>query len=247
MPHVTTGRLLSSPIALLVAFLGAVAPLQAEAYVAGYIGGTRTKTANILVQQPEAGTRLVFDGVPFAGRSFESPVYYGYRAGYYVNRHFGIEAEFIHLKIHADLSLPVNVHGSLRGVEVRQQTPLSRYADQFEVSHGLNMVLLNAVARRALGSADPAKARVILVARAGAGPTIPRPEVIIFGAASGAYEAGPVAVQGAAGAELRLWRGVRLLAEYKYTFTPTSFAIPNGRARIDVHSQHVVTGFAIHF
>ncbi|HYO84550.1 MAG TPA: hypothetical protein VES20_24320, partial [Bryobacteraceae bacterium] len=86
-----------------------------------------------------------------------------------------------------------------------------------------------------------------LLARAGAGPTVPRPEVNVFGSAGGSYQAGPVAAQGAAGIDARLWRGFRVLAEYKYTFTPTSFDIPNGTARFHVHSHHLVTGLAVHF
>ena len=125
---------------------------------------------------------------------------------------------------------------------------MSRYAAQFEVSHGLNLVLVNAVARRSLvGSREPAQARLALTVRAGVGPTVPRPEVIIFGEAGGGYEQVPVALQGAAGLEALVWRGLRALAEYKYTFTPTSFGIPNGRASLHVHSHHVVTGCGVHF
>jgi hypothetical protein len=192
--------------------------------------------------------RLSFEKLPFEGRSFQSPIYYGYRAGYYFTRHFGLEAEFIHLKVYADLSHPVRVEGAIGSAEVTEIAPMIRYADQFEVSHGLNMVLVNAVFRQTLvGPGDPADARIALIARIGAGPTIPRPEVIFLGVAAGAYEAGPIAFQAAAGLEARLWRGLRVLAEYKYTFTPTSFTIPDGRARFHVHSSHLVTGLAVYF
>jgi opacity protein-like surface antigen len=229
-------------------FIVTATPARAEAYLAGYIGGARTKAATVVLEQSDSVVRLNFENVPFSGKAFQSPIYYGYRAGYYFTRNFGIEGEFIHLKIYADLDQPVEIRGTLRGNDVREQAPMSRYADQFEVSHGLNMVVVNAVLRRSLvGSREPAKATIALVARAGAGPTIPRPEVIVFGAAGGAYEAGPVAFQAAAGVTLRLWRGLAVLTEYKYTFTPTAFTIPNGRASLDVHSHHVVTGFAVHF
>ena len=58
---------------------------------------------------------------------------------------------------------------------------------------------------------------------------------------------GPVAVHFAAGVEAKLWRGLHALAEYKYTFTSTSFAIPNGTANFDVHSHYFVTGVTVHF
>jgi hypothetical protein len=245
MPSFTTR---ARSFALAISLAGSANALRGEAYLAGYIGGARTRPATVVLEQSDPAVHLVLQQVPFSGKSFQSPIYYGYRAGYYFTTHFGLEAEFIHLKIHADVSEPVSIRGSIGAVAVREQAPMSRYAGQFEVSHGLNMVLVNVVARRALmGSREPAQARLAFVARAGAGPTIPRPEVIVFGAAGGAYEAGPIAVQGAAGVEACLWRGVRAIAEYKYTFTPMAFDIPNGRAGLHVHSHHLVTGFAVHF
>jgi hypothetical protein len=235
---------------LALAISGSAVPhrLQGEVYIAAYAGAARTRPATVIITQSDPAVRLALRDVPFSGESFRSPIYYGYRAGYYFGRHFGIEAEFIHMKIHADVSKPVRIEGDIGGITVREQAPMSRYAGQFEVSHGLNIVLVNAVARRTLvGSSEPSRGKLALIIRAGAGPTIPRPEVIVFGAAGGGYEAGPVAVQGAGGLEAVVWRGLRALVEYKYTFTPTSFAIPNGRASLHVHSHHLVTGFAVHF
>jgi len=235
--------MLRSMFALAAALAVSATAVRGEAYVAGYVGAARTRPAIITLEQSDPAVRLTFEQVPLSGKSFESPIYYGYRAGYFFMRHLGIEAEFIHLKIHADLSQPVSIHGNVGEIAVRERAPMSRYAGQFEVSHGLNMVLVNAVARRAIiGQND-----FVFLVRAGAGPTVPRPEVIVLGSAGGAYEIGPIAVQGAAGIEARLWRGLHALADYKYTFTPTSFHIPNGRAALHVHSHHFVTGIAVHF
>ena len=225
----------------------AAVPLDAESYIAAYVGGARTKAADVALERFQPGLRLTFENVRFRGNSFDSPIYYGYRAGHYLTRNVGVEIEFIHLKVHADLDRVVTLREISGGVETRLQARMRRYAEQFEVSHGLNMVLVNVVVRRALVGDDPPNARVALILRAGAGPTIPRPEVIVFGSSGGSYEAGPVALQAAAGAEVKLWRGVHALTEYKYTFTSTSFGIPNGRATFDVHSQHLATGLAIHF
>ena len=218
-------------------------------YVAGYIGETKTAAATISLQQSGAVSgRILFRDVPFSGRSFHSPIYYGYRAGFYFTTHFGLDAEFIHLKIYADPERTVDIGGTINGAELRERAPMRKYVQQFEVSHGLNMVLINGVARRTLlGNRDPALALLALVTRAGIGPTIPRPEVIVLGAGGGSYQRGPVGLQGAAGVEGRLWRAVRILVEYKYTFTPTSFDVPNGSASLHVHSQHLVAGFAVHF
>lgn len=231
-----------------VLLLGYPASLGAETYIAGYIGGARTLSSGVTLTRLDVPTRLTFDNVAFNGKSFESPIYYGYRVGYYFTKHIGLEGEFIHLKVQADLDPVLTVHGTLDGMPVQGQAPMRAYADQFEVSHGLNMVLANVVLRQGLvRGRDPKDAPLALIVRAGAGPTIPRPEVIVFGAAGGAYQTGPIAAHFAAGVEAKLWRGLHLLAEYKYTFTPTSFAIPNGTASFDVHSHHFVTGVAVHF
>jgi len=233
---------------MLVSVVVSVDCARGEVYVAGYFGGARTHAATITLNQPVREVRLAFEQVPFRGRSFASPVYYGYRAGYFFTTQFGVEAEFIHLKVHANLTKPVSIQGTIGSAVVREQAPMSRYVTQFEVSHGLNMVLINVVFRRALaGGRNTSNARLALTGRGGVGPTIPRPEVNILGESGGAYQRGPIAVQGAAGIEARVVRGLRALAEYKYTFTPTSFDIPGGNATFAVHSQHLLTGFAIHF
>jgi opacity protein-like surface antigen len=235
-------------VLIIYALLIGATRMHAEAYIAAYIGGVKTKSTNVVLERFDPVVRLNFEKVPFTGKSFDSPVYYGYRAGYYFTKHIGVEVEFIHLKLYADVDRVVTFHQTIAGVEVRGQAPMSRYVDQFEVSHGLNMLLVNAVLRRALvGGGEPADARMALAFRAGAGPTIPHPEVIVFGAAGGSYEIGPVAAQAAAGIQTKLWRGLYALTEYKYTFTPASFGIPNGRARLDVHSHHVTGGLAVHF
>jgi hypothetical protein len=74
-----------------VGFLLAAAadPARGEGYVAGYIGGAQTRAATVVVEQSNPTVRLSFEKLPFEGRSFQSPIYYGYRAGYYFTRHFG--------------------------------------------------------------------------------------------------------------------------------------------------------------
>ena len=194
----------------------------AEPYFAVYAGAAKTHASDVTIEQP--ARRFTFRQVPFRGRSFESPQYYGYRAGVFLNRHFGLEAEFIHLKIYA---------------EVDEVPDMRQQVQHFEVSHGLNLVLINAVARRSIGP-------IIATARVGAGPTVPRPEVTVFGQSGGEYQLGPIATQAAGGLQLRLWRGLYALTEYKYTYTPSAFDVPGGRASVRVHSHHWVGGFSVH-
>jgi lipid A oxidase len=204
-------------------FLTFATVASGEVYLGIYTGAAATRDTTVTVEQQ--ADRLVFPDVPFSGRSFEAPIYYGYRIGCFLGRRFGLEAEFIHMKIHAD---------------VRRLQP---YFQQFEVSHGLNMLLFNGVVRQPLVGD-----RLLFVARGGVGPTIPRPSVTtVSGSSSGSYQLGPIATQAAAGVEVRLWRGLHLNTEYKYTFTPASFDTPAGEARLHVHSHHGIAGFTVHF
>jgi hypothetical protein len=88
--------------------------------VAAFLGNAVTRAARLMLEQSGTGDRLMFRNVAFQGKGFESPIYYGYRAGYYFTRHFGLEAEFIHLKIYAGLDRPVNVEGRWNGSVIRE-------------------------------------------------------------------------------------------------------------------------------
>ena len=90
---------------------------------------TRPATVSL---ETSTGDRLTFREFPFSGKSFDSPIYYGYRAGYFFTEHFGVKAEFIHLKVHADLDSPVRLEGSLQGAQITGVAPMRRYADRLK-------------------------------------------------------------------------------------------------------------------
>jgi lipid A oxidase len=223
---------------LLLAF--AAPAVAAEWYLSAYSGASATRPAVVRVEQPVTETRLTFDSVRFDGRSFDSPIYYGYRLGAFVRRWLAFEAEFIHAKIHAQVDREVRVQGTLNARDVSGTAPLARYASRLDESHGLNFVLGNAVFRRRLG-------RLALTARAGAGLTVPHPETDVLGNSREDYQLGGPCAQGAAGAQLRVWHGLHLLGEYKYTWTRQTIDLDSGEIRMRVRTSHFVTGVAFHF
>jgi hypothetical protein len=85
--------------------------------VAAFTGGAHTLDSPLTISQPGLGTQLVFRDVRFDGRSFEPPLYYGFRGGYFLRRRLsvGVEAEFIHLKIYSDPTGRVRATGTRRG------------------------------------------------------------------------------------------------------------------------------------
>jgi hypothetical protein len=217
-----------------------------EWVVAGYLGAAQTHDTTVFIEQP--GISLRFEDLPFSGRSFQSPVYYGYRAGAFITRRFGLEGEFVHLKVYGELDEPVGITGRVQRRQIAEVAPMRAYADQFEVSHGLNLVFGNLVFRQPVLDAEPSgQGTLVVVVRAGAGFTVPRPSTTILGAASGQYELGPVAIQAAAGMEVRIWRGLHVVGEYKFTYTPSRFSVAAGEAEMQVRSHHVIAGLAVHF
>ncbi|PYR53456.1 MAG: hypothetical protein DMF91_28290 [Acidobacteria bacterium] len=149
-------------------------PAYADWNVGVYLGIPHTLSSPLRLQRPP-DTDVVFASVAYEGEPFTFPLYYGYRAGYFSHRHLGIEAEVIHLKVFADPSEVVRRDGRLGGRMVMDAAPLGDVVQRFAISHGLNLVLVNAVVRAPVRRRS-SESRISWVARAGAGPTVPHAE-----------------------------------------------------------------------
>jgi len=218
--------------------------------VAAYVGGAGTRPTTLTLSQPALGTRLDFERVRLDGRSFDPPLYYGLRGGYFFRRKrsVGAEAEFIHLKVFSDPAQRVAASGQLRGQPLNGEVPLGQVVRQYSVSHGVNLLLFNLAGRHRVGRGEgDAGGRLILSGRAGLGPTIPHTESNIEGRAQEQYELGRLAWQLAGGAEVRLWRGLHALGEYKFTRTRQRGAVSGGEARSLLRTHHGVFGLSHHF
>ena len=226
----------------------AAVPGYAEWHVAAYLGATHTQNSNVHIRQPVLANDLTFRDVSYRGESFHSPQYYGLRSGYFFARHLGIEAEFIHLKVFANLDRPVQTNGMVSGIPITGTLPMGAFVQRFSVSHGLNLLLVNVVARKQLyRSSREGLGRLIINARAGVGGTIPHAETEIAGLPDQHYQWGRVAFQAAAGGEIHLWRNLYALSEYKYTQTDQHFRVSAGNASTLLRSHHGVFGLGIHF
>ncbi|MCS6817231.1 MAG: hypothetical protein N0A16_09985 [Blastocatellia bacterium] len=218
--------------------------------VAAYLGSARTASSALRISQPALNTDLIFEGVRFYGRSFDPPLYYGVRGGYFIPKlsFLGIEAEFIHMKVYSDPRQRVRAMGIYRGVLLERELTLGEIVQNYSISHGANLLLFNLAARWCIRpSRDDRRSRVILATRFGVGPTIPHTESTIEGKQQEQYEWGRAAWQWAAGAELRLWRGLYILGEYKFTRTRQRGTIFAGFAQSLLRSHHGVFGLSYHF
>ena len=227
-------------VAWLALLLASGTPGLAGWRLAAYLGGAASHNSRLAIEQPPRASSLELRGVSWQGRSFEPPLYYGYRLGYFFGP-FGLEAEFIHQKIYARPDRVVEARGTLHGQPIEGRLPFNAVIEQFSISHGLNMLLANVAWERRLTE------RTLLQLRFGAGPTIPHPESSIRGESRQGYELGRPAIQGAAALEFRLWRGLHALGEYKFTRTRQGVSVVAGRAETLVRSHHGVFGIGLRF
>jgi hypothetical protein len=218
--------------------------------ISAYVGAAKTMNSSLTVSQPSLGNNLTFADVRFRSRSFEAPLYYGFRAGYFIPQipFLGFEAEFIHLKVYTDPRQQVSVRGTRRGEPINRALPLGEIVQQYSVSHGANFLLFNVAARKGFKRDDDApQGRVIFSARAGAGPTIPHTESRIENQFQEQYEISRPGGQIAGAAEIKLWRGVYALGEYKFTYSKQRGKIFSGTADSILRSHHGVFGLSYHF
>ncbi len=222
--------------------------LRAEWAVAGYAGATFTQDSYLKIRQPALLTNLRFTGVGYRGDSFDSPLYYGFRSGYYFNSHMGIEGEFIHLKVYAKVDRPTAVDGTLDGEPINAVVPMDTIVQRFDISHGVNLLLGNFIYRWSFFR-EPGRqpGRLVLAGRFGLGGTIPHPESTVLEMTNEHYQLGRWALQAAGGAEVRLWRGLYGLGEYKFTRTPQRVRIYEGHAETLLKTHHIIFGLAYHF
>lgn len=218
------------------------APAAAQWYFTGYFGANNTRPATVSIDQPPRSLALDFLDVEFEARSFAAPQYYGYRAGRYfgARRRVGLEFEFIHIKVIAKTD---------RAYEYRDRSGLfdpapgpvlmRQVVERYAMSHGLNFLLVNAVARQPVGS------RAALSARLGAGPTLPHAESTVGGLVQEQYEYAGMGGHAAAGIELRVKGPLSAMLEYKATYARPRITIAQGTGRTTTLSHHVAFGFTI--
>jgi hypothetical protein len=213
-----------------------------------FIGGALTQVSSIHLVQDQTQTDVVLSPVHYRSESFDAPIYYGYRAGVFPRSGWlGVEGEFIHLKVVAETARTTSVTGVLDGRPVSATRPLADVVQRFEISHGLNLVLANVVARYMETAARPSASRWILSGRFGIGASIPNAESTFAGVSREQYEWGALSLQGAGGVEVRLTTRLYLTGEYKFTRTVQQVSVVSGTVRTPLRTHHLVAGVSAHF
>ena len=240
------------PVAVILVGVVVCLPSSAHAdwIASAYLGHVWTRSSAVTLALPDRQTAVEIAGVEYRAESLTSPQYYGYRVTWVPDRHrwIGLEAELIHAKVYAETDRAVRFLGTLRGVEVDAVLPLSSVVQRLAMSHGLNFILANVVLRRELGPVDArGMHRFVVVARAGAGPTVAHAESAVEHVNSEHYEAGGLGTQVAGGFEATVWRRLAVLGEYKFTWATPRLDVAGGQATIPARSHHAVAGLAYRF
>jgi lipid A oxidase len=195
----------------------ASAPIEAKWFVAAYGGGSHSVDSDLTASQPD-GTHF-FRGVSWESRSFESPPYYGLQFGNYfaADGAFGLRLDFCHDKVYA-------------------QTTLAPTLQRFSLSHGLNSITLDALARRRWSV-------VSVYAGAGIGTIVPHVEAATSTRAMDEYQwfRGPAAKL-FAGVTVDIAGPLAAFAELRLTWVHASVDIPQGDAHASFLTEHAAAG-----
>lgn len=208
-------------------FLAFATPASAQWYGVVYVGANKTKAADITLEGD--GYDLTIPKVEFEARPFESPPYYGWRLGRFLNdtRRLGVELEFIHLKV------------------VANPDQLGPGVQQYRMTHGLNFVVINLASRVPFGRSAYGDAPFALISRLGAGVTVPHGETTIFDVLKEQYEYGGPGAHAAIGLTAKLKGRLSIVGEYKLTYAkPRITTAHNGTGQITALTHHIAFGLA---
>jgi len=237
-------------VALTLVCVAWPASAGADWILSGFLGHAQTQSSTIDLTLAGQSTQLQLIDVDYRGESFKSPHYYGVRATWIPEAHrwLGIEGEWIHAKVYAEVDRDVRVQGTLRGARIDAIVPFTSIAQRLSMSHGLNFILANVSARQGFGSQNPdGSHRMVAVVRAGVGPTMPHAESQLDNVYVEQYEGGGIGAQFGGGVELAVWRHIGVLGEYKFTWASPEIDVAGGQAKIPSRTHHFVFGLIYDF
>ena len=235
-------------LSILLIFLS-VNSSSAEWRFEAYGGKFYPGRSDLTIYRPRAGDNLTYHDLEWEDRSWEHPIYYGYRISWFLpgSLRNGIELEFIHPKIHSDPSSRLLATGTLARQPVSGVRVLGDHIELFDISHGLNFLLINWAYRRAWRMSGPVgPGKSYLVFRSGLGPCICHTESLIDNVFMEHYELGGLGVQAALGAVIPIIGRLYLPLEYKITYAwLRNLDIYGGKARLNAAGFHLILAAGI--
>jgi hypothetical protein len=241
-------------ITLLAGVAWMVPPAGAELFVDAYTGWNFTHDSDIDIDQPSLGNDFTFKDVAFDGATpsgaLNTSGYYGVRGGYFFDTvpWFGVAIEFFHFKILAEEQDTKRLIGTVAGVSTNTTARVDSLVQQFEVTHGVSYLTVDALFRYSLFK-DPERfprGRVQLYGGFGVGPVITHAESIVGGVENNAsYQIRGPGVQVFTGVRTLLFKHFGVFAEYKFTHSSFDVDIASGEGHVEENSHHIVVGITI--
>ena len=230
------------------AFLGAFAigvlamglgsnPASAEFQIGVYGGISESFDSDVTLVQP-MGPNLTLYDVPWDGKSFVSPPYWGARGIYWFDSspNWGVMIDYNHAKIYADLGATVKVSGDGK----------VRVGDKFntlEFTDGLNEIYLGGMYRWQHERWTP-------YVGLGVGLSFPHVEIQTTGSSvkTFEYQITGVAVEGLVGLEYRITPRISAFGDYKLSFSSNDADVKGGGTlETDVWTNHFIFGLSYRF
>jgi opacity protein-like surface antigen len=235
---------------VLALVLATASPAAAEFFLDGYTGKAFTLNSDLHIKQ-SGGTDFTFSDVSWLDKSFEGSPYHAVRGGYFFESipWFGLAIDFFHFKVFAETTDTRPLSGTVAGVPVGGSAQVGSLVQKFEVSHGVNYFMLDALFRYGLlkDAERFPKGIVQLYGGVGLGAVLGHAESVVRNvSAEPGYEWTGIGVQAIAGVRVLFWKYLGVFAEYKFTHTGLDVGVAAGRARLEENTHHVVGGISIY-
>ena len=248
-PVKSSRRVLS---ALVVAGVLLTPSVNAEVTLGVFAGQSFIDDGDLNLTQ--GNTNLNYKDVSWDDRSFDSPIFYGARVGYWFNDapNWGVSIDFSHLKNYLVGSKTVAVNGVQNGVPLNGKVPInSTNLEDFNMSHGLNTITFNGQYRwfPACKRDDSFLGRMQIYTGLGAGFSVPHVEAVVSGVKTYEYQAGagPV-INGMMGINYDLYEFMSGFVEYKLTYADVEDELKGGGViNTETVNHQLIFGVAAHF
>lgn len=243
-------RGLQGLLSILSVVVSSAAPAAAEPFFDAFTGKSFTANSDVGIKQGGSGNDFVVHDVSFDDKSFSDPPYYGLRAGYFFESlpWLGVGLEFFHFKVFADTTETKAVTGTRQGAPIDTVTRVDSIVQQFDISHGVNYLLVDGLVRYPLVK-DPEQfpgGRVHLYGGLGVGPVIAHAENRVDGVGNDqGYEVAGAGLQVFVGVRVLLTRYFGLFAEYKFTHSDLTVGVAGGEGSMTDNTHHLVGGITL--
>jgi len=227
-----------------LALVGGSDPAAAEFQIGAYGGFSESFDSDVTLVQP-GGTNLTLYDVPWDGKSFVSPPYWGVRGIYWLDSRpsWGLMFDYNHAKIYSDLGATVTVKGTRDNVALSGTDRVSNTFDILEFTDGLNEFYLGGLYRWQ-------HARWTPYAGFGVGLSVPHVEIRRAGGTvkTFEYQVTGVAVEGLVGLEYRITPRLSAFGDYKLSFSSNDADVNGGGTlETDVWTNHFILGLSYRF